>query len=375
MKHSVGEKTYQDAIAICGKKKAVTLPFLQYKLQVSYDTAGQCVEMLIKNGILKKKDEDSFEVISLKERELEHNNKDRRLAAIVANLSREAKLFCAKYLPQMPIEGGYRVYRLISNDDIKEILVQLHEYEIIEFTPHSITVKLNDDELSLFLSQIKEKEQYTDAEKSKVHFRFERGRKEIRDFFDQYNDDDETEEDNDDEKDDDKEEDDDIKKLLEDVDCDSEDITLNVRSREEESVQLNLFSEELLKADIADLLKSQFIMTTSDNQVEIPVTRNDTTITLSIIKTDGRVYISDNAGTFDYMKNEYELDANDVKNCINTITDHYGVIMQSSDDDERITLIKYVEMPDNLLNTFREFYDCIVQLMDMSLFFEESDGD
>lgn len=375
MKHSVSEKTYENAVAICGKKKkAVTLPFLQYKLKVSYDTAGQCMEKLIGNGILKKKDEDSFEVISLKERELEQNNKDRLLAAIVANLSREAKLFCTQYLPRMPIEGGHRVYRLISNDDIKEILVQLHEYEIIEFTPHSITLKLNDDELSLFLSQIKEKEQDTDAEKSKFHFRFERGRKEIRDFFDQYNDDNETEEDNDDEKDDDKEEYDDIKKLLEDVDCDSEDITLNVRPREEESVQLNLFSEELLKADIAALLKSQFIMTTNDNIVEIPVTRNNATIILNIKKTDSGVYLSDNAGTFNYMQNEYDLDANDVKNCINTITDHYGVIMQGK-DDESITLIKYVEMPDNLLNTLREFYDCIVQLMDMSLFFEESDGD
>lgn len=376
MKHEVSQELYQNAVAICGeKKKTITLPLLQYKLKASYSATGKCIAKLIDNGILKKKDDDFFKVVSPKERELEQNNKARRLAAIVNKLSREAKLFCIQYLPRMPIEGGHRVYRLISNDDIKEILVQLHEYEIIELTPHSIAVKLNNDELSLFLSQIKEEEPDADAEKSKFHFRFERGRKAIRDFFDKYNDDDETEEDDDDnEKNDDDEEDDDIKKLLEDFDLTSEDISLNVKTKEEASAQCNLCSAELLQYDIAVLLKALLDIKIKDNTIEITFTRNHATITLSIIKTESGVYITDNADTFDYLKDNYNFADNDVKKRTNLITDRYHVTMQRNNDD-RIALIKYGDLPEYLLSTFLDLYDCIVQLMDMSLFFDEPKED
>lgn len=81
-------------------------------------------------------------------------------------------------------------------------------------------------------------------------------------------------------------------------------------------------------------------------------------------RIDGKIYLSDNKNTLRYMNTVYQLDASDVKNCINDVVNFYKVRIDKGELCMEVNI-------ENVKTKFSEFLACMFTLANMYLFFDE----
>lgn len=344
----IKDKTIAKAIKVCDKLKEVSLPMLQYKLKLTFDEANMCLYELLIAGVIDEQGcDEKYNVIVKEERKDPEYWLQVKTDELIDSLSDEEKNFCSEILPLAPFEMNKLHSKMREYKNYNKILYHLHHHGIIEIQNNEVIISMPENYFVRFMHSLNDLSEKTEEEDDFIFNDFGEDAEcpQHTDFFK-------------------------IGHKKTEIEENGDKGKRNYVNND--NLQLSIFDDEkeLLNANIVELLKGKIKIITDDlrsNRIEF--FRGKDKINVLFMRENDKILLSDLGSTMKYMLEKYELDAKDVKDCINNVMKHYEVSAEITENGNELK--KVIESKDDCLNKLLQFYDCMTVLKDMFLFFDK----